>query len=337
VRAKQAQDAERREGGKMTAANMPVEKPIFDLSVMEKVVIQGDLSMLNPQERLVYYTKVCESLGLNPLTKPFDYLMLDGKLVLYAKRDATDQLRKLHKVSITITNREKIGDVYCVTARGTTPDGRTDEAIGAVPLLKEEKVWDAEKYNSRTQKKGAYVSTGKLIPLDANELANALMKAEAKAKRRVTLSLVGLGMMDETEIETVDGAHRVVIDDQAQPELPERTEVPEPSNESEQPKDAEQTSKQQRRQSSRRDAGSAKATKTYRLLDMNTGTSPQGITYAKMLVVDPNGEKMLVLAKDEAVLEKTSELRNDSQFELDIHIENGFNIVKSIRVLDPVS
>jgi hypothetical protein len=44
----------------MTTANVPAEKPVFDLSVMEKVVIQGDLSKLSPQERLVYYTKVCE-------------------------------------------------------------------------------------------------------------------------------------------------------------------------------------------------------------------------------------------------------------------------------------
>jgi hypothetical protein len=70
---------------------------------------------------------------------------------------------------------------------------------------------------------------------------------------------------------------------------------------------------------------------------MQTGTSPQGITYAKMVVVDPNGEKMLVLAKDKDVLEKTSELRNDSHFEMDIEVENGFNIAKSLRVLEPAS
>jgi hypothetical protein len=327
----------------MTTANLPAEKPIFDLSVMEKVVIQGDLSKLTPQERLVYYTKVCESLGLNPLTKPFDYLMLDGKLVLYAKRDATDQLRKLHAVSITITNREKIGDVYCVTARGTTPDGRTDEAIGAVPLLKEEKVWDAEKYNPRTQKKGVYASTGRLIPLDPNELANALMKAEAKAKRRVTLSLVGLGMMDETEIETVEGAHRIVMDEQVLTENPKQTEPEASEQPSEQPLQTSQSKKpeQPEKQAAKKPAGrnpeSKQAAKAYRLLDMQTGTSPQGITYAKMVVVDPNGEKMLVLAKDKDVLEKTSELRNDSHFEMDIEVENGFNIAKSLRVLEPAS
>jgi hypothetical protein len=38
--------------------------------VMEKIVINGDLSELNAAQRAEYYTAVCRSLGLNPLTKP---------------------------------------------------------------------------------------------------------------------------------------------------------------------------------------------------------------------------------------------------------------------------
>ena len=41
------------------------------------------------------------------------------------------------------------------------------------------------------------------------QLANAMMKAETKAKRRVTLSICGLGLLDETEVEdVVDDAPR---------------------------------------------------------------------------------------------------------------------------------
>src|SRR5690606_24912460 len=43
-------------------------------------------------------------------------------------------------------------------------------------------------------------------------LANAYMKAETKAKRRVTLSICGLGWLDETETETIPDAHRVEVD-----------------------------------------------------------------------------------------------------------------------------
>ncbi|MDQ3831524.1 MAG: hypothetical protein M3361_19940 [Candidatus Tectomicrobia bacterium] len=39
--------------------------------------------------------------------------------------------------------------------------------------------------------------------LRGDALANALMKCETKAKRRVTLSIAGLGWLDETEIETI--------------------------------------------------------------------------------------------------------------------------------------
>jgi hypothetical protein len=147
-------------------------------ALLERVIVQGDLSKLSPTERVVYYKQVCESAGLNPLTKPLEFITLNGKLVLYALRAATDQLRAKHGVSITILTREKIDDTYLVTARATLPTGRTDEAMGAVNL------------------KG----------LAGDALANAYLKCETKAKRRVTLSICGLGMLDETEIETIPGA-----------------------------------------------------------------------------------------------------------------------------------
>lgn len=146
-------------------------------SIMEAVITKGDISKLTPEERTKYYTAVCQSVGLNPLTKPFEYITLNGKLTLYARKDATDQLRSLRGVSVVIASRERLDDVYLVTARATTADGRTDESIGAVSIAK----------------------------LAGDALANALMKAETKAKRRVTLSICGLGMLDETELETIPG------------------------------------------------------------------------------------------------------------------------------------
>lgn len=143
--------------------------------IMERVIAVGDLSKLSPAERVLYYNRTCESLGLNPLTRPFEYLTLNGKLTLYARKDATDQLRTLRRVSLTIVDRQRLEDIYAVTARASLPDGRTDESIGAVSI-------------------GG---------LKGDALANALMKCETKAKRRVTLSICGLGMLDETEIETI--------------------------------------------------------------------------------------------------------------------------------------
>lgn len=154
-------------------------------AVLEQVVIQGDLSNLQPAERVAYYKTVCESVGLNPFTKPFEYINLNGKLTLYAKRDATDQLRSINGVSVEITSREMHDNgIYVVTARAKDRNGRTDEAIGAVSIA----------------------------GLKGDALANAIMKAETKAKRRVTLSICGLGWLDETEVATVPDATAVDVD-----------------------------------------------------------------------------------------------------------------------------
>jgi hypothetical protein len=94
----------------------------------------GDYAKLTEAERGEYYQAVCESLGLNPLTRPLEYLSLNGKLRLYALRDCTDQLRRIHGISIHIVNRERVGDIYIVTARATDKTGREDESTGAVSL-----------------------------------------------------------------------------------------------------------------------------------------------------------------------------------------------------------
>jgi hypothetical protein len=152
--------------------------------LIEKVLLGGDLSALTAHERLSYYKNVCQSLGLNPLTKPFDYIVLDKKLVLYARKDCTEQLRKVHGVSITSLKTDKVEDVFVVTAQAKDKAGRTDFATGAVPL-------------------GYVDDGGQAHPIKGFALANAIMKAETKAKRRVTLSLCGLGMLDESELDVV--------------------------------------------------------------------------------------------------------------------------------------
>jgi hypothetical protein len=121
---------------------------------IQRAIASGDVALLGGSERAAYYHAVCESLGLNPRTRPLDFLELNGRVVLYAKRDATDQLRHKHHVSVEIINRPLHADVYTVRARATMPDGRTDESTGAVSI----------------------------VGLAGESLANALMKAETKAK-----------------------------------------------------------------------------------------------------------------------------------------------------------
>jgi len=160
--------------------NLPAEQG----DVLERVIAGGDLSRLKPTERMQYYRAVCDSLALNPLTQPFQYIKLNGRLTLYATRGAADQLRKRDGVSVEITGRDTVNGVYVVTARARDRDGRVDESTGAVNI----------------------------DGLQGDALANALMKAETKAKRRVTLSIVGLGWLDETELSTIPTAEAVDVD-----------------------------------------------------------------------------------------------------------------------------
>jgi hypothetical protein len=164
----------------MTTALAPADTA----NLLEQVLVGGDLAKLSPQQRVAYYRQVCESLNLNPFTKPFEYITLNGRLTLYARKDATDQMRSSRGVSVTRLERERLDELYVVTAYATDKSGRSDSAIGAVNV------------------KG----------LTGENLANALMKAETKAKRRVTLSLCGLGWSDESEIESIPTAQTVVVD-----------------------------------------------------------------------------------------------------------------------------
>jgi hypothetical protein len=147
----------------------------IEFTAIEKVLIQGDLEPLTPEQRVEYAKRVSDSLGLNFLTNPFAFMRFQGKTVLYAKRDCTDQLRRIYNVSITGLEVKTLDGLYIVIASAKLPNGRTDQATAALPI-------------------------GGLKGLD---LANAIMKCETKAKRRVTLSICGLGMLDETEAEDV--------------------------------------------------------------------------------------------------------------------------------------
>lgn len=159
------------------------EPALTPFQVIEAVVSSGDISKMTPAQRVAFYWRTCESLGLNPLTRPFDFLNLGGKIVLYPKKDATDQLRRRHAVTIDRWERDLGADeLLTVTVYGHTPDGRSDFDIGSVSL------------------KG----------LSGEAKANATKKAVTQGKRRLTLSLVGLGFLDESEVEGI-GA-RVDID-----------------------------------------------------------------------------------------------------------------------------
>ena len=162
-----------------------------DPQLLESVLLQGDLSKLSPEQRVNYYTQVCKSIGLNPLTKPFAYITLNGKLTLYALKDATDQLRNIHQVSIDDVDIRETDTHFIVKVKGHDNTGRSDVDLGVV---------------IKTDMQG--------------NLANLQMKAVTKGKRRLTLSLCGLGWLDETEVETIPTARPVIVSDNGEINIP---------------------------------------------------------------------------------------------------------------------
>lgn len=154
-------------------------------NVISQLILNGDLSKLTATDKVKYYNGYCERMGLDPFTKPFDILRLNGREVLYCTRSGTQQLNKLHQVSHLITSRELIEavGVYQVTSKASLPDGRCTESIGAVNIA----------------------------GLKGEAYANAIMKAETKAKRRATLDLLGLGVLDESETESIPNAEPVSL------------------------------------------------------------------------------------------------------------------------------
>lgn len=154
-------------------------------AALERVMLMGDLSQLTPTQRSEYYMRVCQSIGLNPYTRPFGYIRLNNKLTLYAFRDCADQLRKMHGISIEIVDRKLSDGLLSVHVRATTKGGRSDEDFGVIPVP---------------------------AKLAGEAGANLIMKCVTKAKRRVTLSICGLGMLDETEVVTIAGAELVDVD-----------------------------------------------------------------------------------------------------------------------------
>ena len=141
--------------------------------IINSLILTGDMSKLTPGQQTQYYVAVCKDLGLNPLTQPFAIITLQGKKTLYATKGCTQQLANIRKIDTEVLSRDIKDSVYIVSVRASMPDGRKTDEDGIVGIS----------------------------GLKGTDLANAMLKAITKAKRRAVLALCGLNMSDETEID----------------------------------------------------------------------------------------------------------------------------------------
>lgn len=160
--------------------------------IIASIVLNGDISKLTGEQRVVYVKQVCDRLGIDWTTQPFQILKLNGKERLYATKDATDQVRKVNGVSIYRLDKSIESGLCIFTAYAKDKTGKEDASSGAVPIE----------------------------GLKGENLANAIMKAETKAKRRVTLSICGMGMLDENEVDSIQGAETKPVTQSAPAPIP---------------------------------------------------------------------------------------------------------------------
>jgi hypothetical protein len=139
-----------------------------------KLVSSGDMKSLTQDQKTQYIKLRCDAMGIDWRTAPLRLLTLQGKEVLYAPKEATDQLAAKHGVVCEIVSQVTEGSIRTVTVRARSRDGRQTDEIGCVSIGQ----------------------------ASGDALCNLLMKAVTKAKRRAILSVCGLGMMDESELET---------------------------------------------------------------------------------------------------------------------------------------
>lgn len=177
----------------------------YDPAAVEAALV-GDLSKLSPQQCVNLIMGLCRKTGLDPLTKPFEFIVTwdarkkAERKILYATKNASEQLSRIHNLVVAIVEKE-IVTTPCgeqiLTLRSTckSPDGRQSENVAAVSLS--------------TVVKNSDGTVALVIPLTGREYSVAYMRAHTMAMRRVVLTHTGISVPDETEIDNIEGARKV--------------------------------------------------------------------------------------------------------------------------------
>lgn len=147
----------------------------MDDATLLKAVSGGDFASFTDKQKLQVYHAKCKAAGLDPSAQPFQFIPLQGKLTLYCTKGGAEQLSAKHGIRVEILSQVTENGIRTVTVRAIARDGRQTDEVGCVSLGN----------------------------ASGDQLCNLYMKCITKAKRRAVLSICGLGMIDETELETI--------------------------------------------------------------------------------------------------------------------------------------
>src|SRR4051812_44594734 len=81
-------------------------------AALAEILATGNLAKLTNEQRVAHYLNLCRSLGLNPASRPFDWIEFYDpqtkakKLQLYLNGGGAAQLRRLHQISCWFTRRD---------------------------------------------------------------------------------------------------------------------------------------------------------------------------------------------------------------------------------------
>lgn len=132
----------------------------------------GSIRHLTNPEKRELLAKICNSLGLNQYTMPFRiYRDTKGDEFVYATKECCAQLKHIMGINITSITHVIEHGLIIATASGINKQNRMSTDMGCVFI-------------------------GDLV---GDNLANAIMWAVTKAKRRLTLDLAGLGVLADVE------------------------------------------------------------------------------------------------------------------------------------------
>lgn len=166
------------------------QPPAIAPEIVSSIILRGDLSGLSEAQLTEYMVYRSRASGLDPACQPFIVLEVDGKKQLYATKEAAAQLNQNRELSPEVSKEEWLLDnsVYKVTYK-VKEGGRTTEDCGAVALV--------------IYQKGTQSKPGEYVKMSAAGIADAIMKAHTKAKRRTILSHCGIGTNDKDDVPLV--------------------------------------------------------------------------------------------------------------------------------------
>ena len=149
-----------------------------------KLVIQHDLSKLSPEQVTQYLRDVSEFIGLDPDLNGLDTIWMENEngpgksLAVYARRGTAEILRSINNIEVSSLTSQITSESAIFTAVGRNGQARQEIAIGSKSLR----------------------------GLSGKAYDNAVMTASTRALRRLTMQFTKLGILDESEIESIQGS-----------------------------------------------------------------------------------------------------------------------------------